>query len=489
LGSAVALGAIASGLGEARGTVPGSSTGAGIHKIRHVIVIMQENRSFDSYFGTFPGADGIPRNVCVHDPLDGECVKPFHDRHDMNAGGPHGKSEAVADVDGGRMDGFVAQQEQAKDTCLDQFNPACASVSRLHDVMGYHDGREIPNYWAYAGNFVLQDHMFEPVASWSVPAHLYLVSGWSAVCKSAFDPMSCRTDLRTPDVEHSDFESDYAWTDLTYLLHKHKVSWAYYVASGTQPDCADSQISCVPEQQNPGTPEIWNPLPDFTTRPAGRPARKHPVDPALLHSCPDRDPAFRLLDHPERCGKRTSARPRQRRTEYVTGLINAIMRSPNWPSTAIFLAWDDWGGFFDHVKPPTVDASGYGLRVPGLVISPYARHHYIDHQTLSFDAYLKFIEDDFLNGRRLDPKTDGCPDSRPDVREDAPQLGNLVRDFNFGQSPRRPLLLPLHPRTDLIHWQQWPKRSLARVRVAVCELRLPGVARWARLCRSLRASP
>ena len=97
---------------------------------------------------------------------------------------------------------------------------------------------------------------------------------------------------------------------------------------------------------------------------------------------------------------------------YVTGLINRIMRSPDWKSTAIFLAWDDWGGFYDHVKPPRVDYQGYGLRVPALMISPYAKQGYIDHQTLSFDAYLKFIEDDFLGGARLDPLTDGRPDSR-----------------------------------------------------------------------------
>ena len=108
---------------------------------------------------------------------------------------------------------------------------------------------------------------------------------------------------------------------------------------------------------------------------------------------------------------------------WVTRLVNAIMRSPDWSSTAIFLAWDDWGGFYDHVVPPTVDANGYGLRVPALVISPYAKRGYIDHQTLSFDAYLKFIEDDFLGGARLDPRTDGRPD--------------LAADGSRGRAPAR----------------------------------------------------
>ncbi|MEO8889892.1 MAG: alkaline phosphatase family protein [Jatrophihabitantaceae bacterium] len=122
---------------------------------------------------------------------------------------------------------------------------------------------------------------------------------------------------------------------------------------------------------------------------------------------------------------------------------------PDWDSTAIFLAWDDWGGFYDHVAPPSVDANGYGLRVPGIVISPYAKKGYVDHQTLSFDAYDRFIEDDFLNGQRLDPATDGRPDPRPDVRENAKVLGDLSADFDFTQPPRPPTPLPVHPKTTL----------------------------------------
>jgi phospholipase C len=126
-------------------------------------------------------------------------------------------------------------------------------------------------------------------------------------------------------------------------------------------------------------------------------------------------------------------------------LVNAAMSGPEWDSTAIFLAWDDWGGFYDHVPPPSVDVNGYGLRVPGLVISPFARTGVVDHQVLSFDAYDKFIEDDFLNGRRLDPKTDDRPDPRPDVREAQPILGDLATDFDFSQPPQPPVVLAVHP--------------------------------------------
>jgi phospholipase C len=130
---------------------------------------------------------------------------------------------------------------------------------------------------------------------------------------------------------------------------------------------------------------------------------------------------------------------------WVTGLVDAVMDGPDWTTSAIFLSWDDWGGFYDHVVPPLVDGAGYGLRVPGLVISPYARPGFIDHQTLSFDAYLKFIEDDFLNGARLDPATDGRPDPRPGVREVAPILGDLQAEFDFSQPPLAPLVLPRYP--------------------------------------------
>ena len=99
--------------------------------------------------------------------------------------------------------------------------------------------------------------------------------------------------------------------------------------------------------------------------------------------------------------------------------------------------------------PPAVDENGYGLRVPGIVISPYAKRGYIDHQTLSFDAYDKFIEDDFLGGQRLNPATDGRPTRGPMFARDEKILGNLPNDFDFNQSPGRPSILPVHPKTTL----------------------------------------
>ncbi len=444
-------------------TAPAGAGSTDIGKIRHVVVIMQENRSFDTYFGTFPGADGIPMNggtpsVCVPDPVRGSCVRPAVDHADVNGGGPHGAANAVADVNGGKMDGFVAQAEGGRRGCLDLNNPACTNAT-TPDVVGYHTGSDIPNYWSYASNFVLQDHMFEPNASWSLPEHLFQVSEWSAACTQHDNPASCVNALQLPGLP-PDFAAArnalrrpapiYAWTDLTYLLHRNQVSWGYYVVSGTEPDCAnDAAMSCIAPRQNAATPGIWNPLPYFdTVRNDGELGDIQSVDRFYAAAKSGTLPAVSWIAPSGAVSEHPPARVSAGQS-FVTSLVNAVMDSPDWSSTAIFLAWDDWGGFYDHVVPPAVDQNGYGLRVPGIVISPYAKRGYIDHQVLSFDAYVKFIEDDFLRGQRLDPRTDGRPDPRPDVRETASILGDLRADFDFTQPPRPALVLPVHPVTTL----------------------------------------
>lgn len=431
--------------------------GGGIHNIKHIIIIMQENRSFDTYFGTYPGADGLPRQngqftVCINDPKSGKCVYPFYDPADKNFGGPHGQPNATADISGGKMDGFIAEAEKGKAGCSQTNDPTCGNGAT--DVMGYHDAREIPNYWSYAENFVLQDHMFEPNASWSLPQHLFMVSEWSAKCSVAGDPMSCINALQSPG-SPPDFQPknngkkaappDYAWTDLTYLLFKNKISWKYYVQTGTQPDCANDAADCPPVHQDARTPGIWNPLPYFdTVKQDGQLSNITDVTNFYKDARAGTLPAVSWITPSGANSEHPTALVSDGQT-WVTSLINAVMQSPDWNSSAIFLSWDDWGGFYDHIVPPQVDQNGYGLRVPGIVISPYAKKGYIDHQVLSHDAYVKFIEDVFLNSQRIDPKTDGRPDPRPDVRENAAQLGDLSSAFDFSQAPRPALVLPIHP--------------------------------------------
>jgi phospholipase C len=435
-------------------TAPLADPDAGIMNLDHLIFIVQENRSFDHYFGTYPGADGIPMgpdgepSVCVPDPLEHSCVRPFHTSELVNRGGTHSHHASVVSVNGGKMDGFIRSlywncvKFKHGENCL---RPP---ESGPPDVMSYHDRREIPNYWRYADEFVLQDRMFAPTDSWTLPAHLYLVSGWAALCEDPHDPMSCRSELVFPDrfggIPPWRHPPLFAWTDITWLLHREGVSWAYY----------SSKIPCTEERgvercaQTGETPQ-QNVLAYFTdvheTGQRGN-IRRHgdffdAVDDGTLPSVtwivPGRGPHS---EHPSTRAPLTSGQA------YVTKIVNAVMRSDLWYDTAIFLTWDDWGGFYDHVEPPRVDWGGYGLRVPGLLISPWAdRDQDIDHQTLSFDAYLKLIEDRFLGGQRLDPETDGRPDPRPTVREEVDILGDLALEFDFSQEPIEPVILDPTP--------------------------------------------
>jgi phospholipase C len=423
---------------------------SGAEKIEHLIFIMQENRSFDHYFGTFPGADGIPMkngspSACIPNPkVERGCTVPFHNPSLTNQGGPHLLGNARRDINGGAMDGFILEWLKTRVYCREHPTVAvCTEREQQPDVVGYHDEREIPNYWEYAEKFVLQDRLFEPNLGWSEPAHLYLVSGWSARCVPPTGPWSCERSIQFVDVDTGGRfpkrSYSYQWTDITFLLHQHGVSWRYYVGPGTVNDCG-KECSFTK-----GTPEIWNPLPDFATVNVNnqvgnvqevssffRAARTGNL-PAVSWVLPD----WRHSEHPP-----WPIRPGQ---AWVTRLVNAVGRSPDWESSAIFITWDDWGGYYDHVAPPRVDGAGYGLRVPGIMISPYAKRGYIDHQTLSFDAYLKLIEDLFLGGERLDPLTLSRPDPRPIVREEIPQLGDLLQEFDFAQEPRSPPILPPWP--------------------------------------------
>jgi len=435
---------------------PAPRVAQGLEKIQHIIIIMQENRSFDHYFGVYEPplagqtVDGIPRRpngtfaVCLPDPVLKRCVKPYHNTNPVlrMRGGPHGVDAADTNIDGGKMDGFVTSLLNIpRFTCARKpFSAACKDFTgpqHQPDVMSYLTREDIPNYWAYADWGVLQDRMFESVDSFSLPSHMYLFSGWAASCTDPTDPMSCRSDPRVK------VSSTYPWTDISWLLNSAGMTWTWYVGDGT--NICDTWPNCTPLDPLTATTPNWNPVPSFLGVKEANLAKqnvRHTSDflnaaqngtlPAVSWVIPGGD----VSEHPGHA-------PVPPGEAYVTNLINTVGQGPDWDSTAIFLSWDDWGGFYDHVVPPRVDDMGYGLRVPGLVIGPYAKQGMIDHQTLSYDAYLKFIEDVFLGGQRLDPATDGRPDPRPTVREDSPLLGDLANDFDFAQPPRpAPLLSP-----------------------------------------------
>ncbi len=437
--------------------------------IKHVIFIMQENRSFDSYFGTFPNAHGLNLQTCV--PLNpaaagAGCIKPYHDPLEINNGGPHADTDALADLDNGvtkaLMDGFVLQQTNADKTCPLSLAYCVQSYigTARHDVMGYHTAEDIPNYWAYAKNFVLQDMFFQSVRSSSLPNHLEMTSEWVALCSNPKMALSCVTQSSLPAPTAT---TSYPWANLFQLMDLHGVSWKYYVATGSQPDCDDDSLSCVAKPQSASMPSLWNvpglfgyvqnkgaaylqthdpPLPQlFTDIGAGTLPQVSWIVPDAISS--EHPPSSTTLG-----------------MEYVTGIVDAVMQSPYWADTAIFISWDDWGGFYDHVLPPNVDSDasitpveGYGLRVPGLMISPYARAGLIDSNVMSFDSYAVLIEELFLKAAHLVPSTLGNPDHRPDIRDEIKSVrflngqtaavGSLLAEFDFTQAPLPALVLPL----------------------------------------------
>jgi phospholipase C len=397
-----------------------------IPQLQHIIIIMQENRSFDSYFGTYPGANGIPMHnghptICNPDPITHKCVYSFHQTDLITAGGPHDTPTFLAQLDGGKMDGFEREARR-------HHFPA-------DEVMGYYDSNELPDYWNFAANYVLQDAMFSSATEWSMPEHLYLISQWSAECSVLNDPMSCSNF----DPRHLAQPGGFAWTDITWLLHAANVPWKYYVFTGQSPDVInpseDDGVHGIYVPQDPSIASDWNPLPAFSDVAEdgqlgnivdGKTFKTDAANgtlPAVSWVVPNRGHS----EHPPVSPIAGM--------QYVTSLVNDVMNGPDWNTSAIFVVWDEFGGYFDHVPPPQVDWSGYGFRVPALVISPWAKHGYIDNQVLSFDAYDKLIEDLFLSSQRLDPLSDGRPDPRPDVRENYPGLGNLLNDFSFSQTP------------------------------------------------------
>jgi phospholipase C len=420
----------------------------GIEVLDRFVFIVQENRSFDHYFGTFPGADGFPRDaqgridVCIPNPYLGRCARAYRTEQQRFWGGPHGELDTPVDVNGGKMNGFVRALRDKPGRCWTEPDlRECRGLlgpDQQPDVVSYLTAKTIPNYWKYARNYVLQDAMFGPTDSWTLPAHLYMLSAWSASCTDPSDVTTCTSNngLREPwEVWVYGEDPIYGWTDITRLLDDAGVTWGYFVGNGTcwSPPC--------PKTDEPETVPSRNPVPGFVAT-----AATELADNILTHD------DFRALaatgdlptiswivpdsvgsEHP--FGSGTRLKDGQ---AHVTRMVNAVMESEHWETSAIFLTWDDWGGFYDHVEPPVVDENGYGLRVPAMVISPYAKKGFIDHQTLSFDAYLKLIEDRFLGGQRLPME------GRPTQREELFPF-TLGDAFDFTQDPRPPMILDPRP--------------------------------------------
>jgi phospholipase C len=446
-------------------------------KIKHVFVIMQENRSFDNYFGTFPNPPGI--NTVILNPdgtffpgIDGVSNAPTVNRNAPAAcGGTYNPAGTTLTATSSSVDpphtmdasktAFACPTPAAPSkTCsasgplyardflqatynyrvANSISPAC-STTAFTDTVGHFDGSTatspLYNHWTIAKNFLLQDMMFAPAPSNSRITHLFMVSGWSATCAAA--PCSASQE------NYKDTTEPYAWKQVASALQSASVSWGAYRGDKFNyncSQCASSPANCF------GLADtfyfFWNPLQDF---PAVKNIKgqnwagdslsdlfsKMPLVTDTDHSAVPKvswiAPGLQVSEHP--------GGPDLKRGEaYVTTILKQIMANPAlWNSSVVFLAWDDWGGYYDHVRPPKDSAGNlmYGIRVPAITISPWLGLGRMDHQTLSFDAYLKFIEDLFLNGQRL--SGDGRPTP---VRENQPALGDLLTQFDFHRSPMSP---------------------------------------------------
>jgi phospholipase C len=427
--------------------------------VKHFIYIIQENITFDHYFGTYPGADGIPKDVKLSYEPDGPKVyAPFHLSstvvpHDLN----HSWQAAHVAYNDGKMDGFIRAEwpmalgfywkgplptvdpedvlpldddpelvkkdqdlanagrrraGRRKNAAAEAEATAAGNLPTRHlsapppgpppgwvtNTMSYYDWHEIPNYWEYARKFTLCDAFFSSLAGPSEPNHLYTVAAKSGGL------------VNNPGRGINGEDGVYTFKTLAELLQSSKHSWRYY-----------------DEKKNPKAHSLWNPLPGFKAIAHSPEMMSHLVSLDELYTDARND---RL---PEVCWCVPTAADSEhppadsaRGMWHVTGLINAVMQSPAWSNTVIIVTWDDFGGFYDHVPPPQVDKYGYGPRVPALVISPWAKPGYISHVHYDFTSPLKLIEDRF----GLKPLASRDQDAN-----------NMLDCFNFQQKPNPPDVL------------------------------------------------
>jgi phospholipase C len=393
----VLLVALQIGIAESAHASPADTSAAARTKtatpIKHFVTLMQENHSFDNYFGTYPGADGIPQGTCMPvEPYekDGRCVEPFRvtGRPVVDLG--HTGNIHKAQYAGGRMNGFIS---------------AFAGQRGVGDLaMGHYDDRDIPFYWNVADDYVLFDRAFTSAAGGSIWNHFYWVTG---------SPGNPKEDaLLTKGFDHVPTIFD--------RLQAAGVDWKFYIQN------YDTSVNF----RNPGSGDkasqiVWAPVLNyerFLDDPELR-SRIVPLDQYFTDLRNNQLPAVSYIvpsgasEHPPgsiQAGSR-----------FVRGLTNALMASSAWDSSAFMWTYDDWGGWYDHVKPPEVDKYGYGFRAPALLVSPYAKKGEVNHTTIDFTSQLKFIENNW--------------DVEPLAERDA-AANDISSAFDFAAPPREPIV-------------------------------------------------
>lgn len=367
--------------------------------IEHFVFLFQENHTFDNYFGTREGVDGVPEGTCMPEVAGTTkpCIRPFHlgDRGVTDLG--HTQQAFDEQFNGGRMDGFVeSNSEHDKDGTI---------------AMGYYDDRDLPYYWNIADEYVLFDRFFSSAFGGSVKNHMYPV---------AAHPGATGEREQIPEE---------GWGDIPTIfdrLDAAGVSWKFYIQN-YDPGITYRTRADVLEVDR-AAQVIWAPVLAF-----GR----YLDDPETFSRIVDMEeyyedvadgtlPAVSYLvpsgasEHPP-----GSIQAGQR---FVRSLLNELMRSRLWDSSAFLWSYDDWGGWYDHVPPPKVDKHGLGFRVPALLVSPYARRGFVGSETSEFSSIPAFIESNW----GLEPLT----------RRDA-RANDLMYAFDFDSPPREPVLLDL----------------------------------------------
>ncbi len=396
-------------LGFARGVQPQATPHATVagavrarYPIKHIIIIDKENRSFDTMFGLFPGADGASTAQLSN----GRIVPLTHtpDRTLLDVG--HAGAAVTLAVDNGKMDGFdllPGAQQDGIDIANSQYRES-----------------DIPNYWKYAHAFALDDHFFATIAGPSFPNHLITVAATSG--NTTDNPRGQLVHAWGCDGGKESVVSGIGTDGKRFLTHpcfnvqsfpdvfqRYHVSWKYYAP----PQFASGYVwSALDAIKHIRFGPLWktNVVRDTTFIKDVQSGHLPQVSWLVTNAIEsDHPPASICL------GENWSVRQ-----------INAVMKSRYWKDTAIFLTWDDFGGFYDHVAPPHLDYISLGPRVPTIVISPYARPHYIDRSQLEFDSLSRFFEQDF----RLPALTDRDR-----------HAASMLSSFDFHQKPLSPLVL------------------------------------------------
>lgn len=372
------------------------------YAIRHIIIIDKENRSFDSMFGTYPRADGATRARLS----TGKIVRLTHQHDSTLLDLGHAGDAAALAVDNGKMDMF------------DLLPGAIQNGRNIADSQ-FHRA-DIPNYWEYASHFTIDDHFYSTILGPSFPNHLVSVAatsgntidnphGQSAHSWGCDAGKNSVVDGITPDGKPFLTHPCFNFAALPDRLEHAHVSWKYYAPAPFSSGYVWSALDAIRHIR-------YGPL--WKTHVPTDAAFFRDVNRGTLPSVAWIVTSAARSDHPPASicvGE-----------NWTVKVINAVMASKYWKHTAIFLTWDDFGGFYDHVPPPKLDYISLGPRVPTIVISPYARPHYVDHSTLEFDSLLKFIEDDYS--------------LRPLTSRDR-SAASMLSSFDFSQKPLHPLLL------------------------------------------------